>query len=75
LVDWLRDFGTGWQGLLVVCLILFAWVLRGYLPARYKAKIAYKKYLLGHQERMKKLENAATKRAGKKSPKRGEPDA
>ena len=67
-VTFLQKFGTGWRGFFALWSILLAWVLHGYLPERYKAKMDYNKFLKEHEERMKKLERAAQSR------KRKEPD-
>jgi cyanate permease len=67
-VSFLKEFGTGWKGLVVLWSVLAAWVLHGYLPERYKTKIEYKKFLKEHEEKMKKLERANQTR------KRKEPD-
>ena len=60
--EWLQEFGSGWKGLLVLCLVLLAWILRGCIPEVYKARIDYKKFLKEHEEKMERLRQKKKRR-------------
>lgn len=51
-----KEFGTGFRGFAFLWSVLIAWILRFYLPERYKVKMEFQKFLLEHQERIKKLD-------------------
>lgn len=60
--DWIRDFGTGWKGLVVLLVVAIGWVARGVVPDCYKHRLDYKKFLKEHESKMKVLEQRANER-------------